>query len=55
MLKRKKKRQELEEVSLMLESLLNGKDIPDEMVLYEDTLFAKSAVRFKKFQKRTGG
>lgn len=55
MLKRKKKRQELEEVSLMLESLLNGKDIPDEMVLYEDTLFAKVCCQIQKVSETNRG
>ena len=55
MLKRKKKRQELEEVSRMLESLLNGKDIPDEMVLYEDTLFAKVCYQIQKVSETNRG
>ena len=48
MLKRKKKRQELEEISRMLEALLNGKDIPDAMVSYVETLFAKICYQMQK-------
>ena len=33
--------------------LLNGKDIPDEMVLYEDTLFEKSCCQIQKVSETT--
>ena len=55
MLKRKKKRQELEEISRMLEALLNGKNIPDEMVSYEDTLFAKICYQMQKVSETNRG